>query len=191
MRLLFDFFPLLLFFAAFKLYGIYIATAVAIIATVVQVAWHWLRTRRVEATHVTTLAVLIVLGGLTLAFHDDTFIRWKPTIVYVVLAALLFASQLTGDITLLERLLSRQILLPAHVWRRLNSSWGWFFLALGALNLYVAFYYDAGRDPANRLALWVNFKVFGLTGLTAAFVLVQALVMAKYGDKPTPGEEES
>ncbi|MFQ6022220.1 MAG: septation protein A [Acidiferrobacterales bacterium] len=180
MKLLYDFFPLLLFFTAFKLYDIYVATAVAIAASFVQVAWHWLKTRRFETPHVTTLAVLIVFGGMTLLFRDDTFIRWKPTIVYAILAAITVGSQILGSKTLLERMLGAQIALPPQIWGRLNLSWGVFFLFLGALNLYVAFYYGIDQDAETRLAVWVNFKVFGLLGLTLAFVLVQALVMAKY-----------
>ncbi len=182
MKLLYDFFPLLLFFAAFKLYDIYAATAVAIVASFVQVGWHWAKTRRFESAHVTTLAVLIVFGGMTLAFRDDTFIRWKPTIVYAILAAIVFITQSVGHKTVLERMLGTQIALPQQVWARLNLSWGFFFLFLGALNLYVAFYYGLDQDAETRLAFWVNFKVFGLMGLTLAFVLVQALVMAKYVD---------
>lgn len=190
MKFLYDFFPLLLFFAGFYLFDIYVATAIAIVATIVQVSWHWLRTRRFETPHVITLVVLVVFGSLTLIFHDDTFIRWKPTIVYAILAALTFGSQLSAKATLLERLLGAQIVLPAQIWRRLNIAWGCFFLALGALNLYVAFYYHLEQDAATRLELWVNFKVFGLTGLTLAFVIAQAFVMARYADNP-PQEDKT
>jgi intracellular septation protein len=180
MKFLFDFFPLLLFFAAFKLFDIYIATAVAIAATFVQVGTHWFRAHRFETMHLTTLGVLVVFGGMTLVFRDDTFIRWKPTIVYAILAALTLASQLVGNRTLLERMLGSQITLPQQIWARLNLRWGGFFLVLGALNLYVAFYYGLDQDPGTRLATWVNFKVFGLIGLTVVFVLAQAFVMARY-----------
>ncbi|MFQ5995071.1 MAG: septation protein A [Acidiferrobacterales bacterium] len=189
MKLLYDFFPLLLFFAAFKLYDIYVATAVAIAATGVQVGWHWLRTHRFETTHLITLGVLVVFGGLTILLRDDIFIRWKPTIVYAILGALTLASQVFGNKTILERMLGSQVVLPSHVWSRLNLSWGCFFLLLGALNLYVAFYYGLDRDPEARLALWVNFKVFGVFGLTLAFVLIQAVVMAKYMREDTEKDE--
>ena len=180
MKLLYDLFPLLLFFAAFKLYDIYIATAAAIVGTFLQVGWHWFRTRRFETMHLTTLGVLVVFGGMTLLLRDDTFIRWKPTIVYVILAAIVFASQFMGNKTVLERMLGTQVTFPRHIWSRLNLSWGTFFLFLGALNLYVAFYYGLDRDTETRLAFWVNFKVFGLLGITVLFVLVQAMVMGKY-----------
>lgn len=188
MKLLYDFFPLLLFFVAFSLYDIYVATAAAMVATLVQVIWHWYRTRRFEKLHLITLGVLFVFGGMTLLFKDDTFIRWKPTVVYAILAALIFASQFAGDRTLIERLLSGQIALPPRIWSRLNVSWGCFFVLLGALNLYVAFYYGLDQDAQARLALWAKFKVFGLTGLTLAFVIGQAFVMARYADKPTAEE---
>lgn len=180
MKFLYDFFPLLLFFAAFKLYDIYVATAVAIAATFVQVGWHWTRTRGFETMHLTTLGVLVVFGGMTLLFRDDTFIRWKPTIVYAILAALTLASQFVGDKPLFERMLGGQIALPQQIWNRLNLSWGCFFLFLGVLNLYVAFYYGLDQAASARLEVWVNFKVFGLFGLTLAFVLIQAFIMAKY-----------
>jgi intracellular septation protein len=180
MKLLYDLFPLLLFFAAFKLYDIYIAIAAAIVGTFLQVGWYWFRTRRFETMHLTTLGVLVVFGGMTLWLRDDTFIRWKPTIVYVILAAILFASQFMGNKTVLERMLGTQVTFPRHIWSRLNLSWGTFFLFLGALNLYVAFYYGLDRGTETRLAFWVNFKVFGLLGITVLFVLVQAMVMGKY-----------
>jgi intracellular septation protein len=189
MKLLYDFFPLLLFFAAFKLYDIYIATAAAIVATFVQVGWHWIRTHRFETMHLTTLGVLVIFGGMTLLLRDDTFIRWKPTIVYVILAAIVFASQFIGNKTVLEKMLGTQVTLPQFIWNRLNLSWGIFFLFLGALNLYVAFYYGLDQDTETRLNFWVNFKVFGLLGFTVLFVLVQAIVMAKYmADESKEGE---
>jgi len=189
MKFLYDLFPLLLFFAAFKLYDIYAATAVAIVASFVQVGYFWLKHRRFETMHLVTLGVIVVFGGLTLALHNDIFIKWKPTLVYWILAALVLASQWFGRITLIERTMSAQIALPAAVWRRLNLSWGLFFAALGAANLYVAFYYGHDLDEETRRNIWVNFKVFGLFGLTLVFALGQAVFMAKHvQDKPADGE---
>jgi intracellular septation protein len=180
MKFLYDLFPLLLFFAAFKLYDIYVATAVAIAASVVQVAGYWLRHRRFETMHLVTLGVIVVFGGLTIWLRDDTFIKWKPTLVYWILAALTLASQLVGSRTLIERMLAAHVVLPAAVWRRLNFAWGLFFAALGALNLYIAFYYRPELDAAARQDLWVQFKVFGLLGITLAFTVAQALYMARH-----------
>ena len=185
MKFLYDLFPLLLFFAAFKLYDIYVATAVAIVASFVQVGLFWLRHRRFETMHVVTLAVIAVFGGMTLLLHDDTFIKWKPTLVYWILSALVLASQWFGSKTVIERMMSSQVALPAPVWKRLNLAWGIFFAVLGAVNIYVAFYYGLDLDAATRQSIWVNFKVFGLLGLTLLFVVAQAFFMAKHmHDKP-------
>lgn len=192
MKFLYDLFPLLLFFAAFKLYDIYVATAVAIAASFVQVGLFWFRHRRFETMHVVTLAVIAVFGGMTLLLHDDTFIKWKPTLVYWILSALVLASQWFGSKTVIERMMSSQIVLPATVWKRLNLSWGIFFAVLGAVNIYVAFYYGLDLDAETRQSIWVNFKVFGLLGLTLVFVVAQAFFMAKHvQDKPEPGESSS
>jgi intracellular septation protein len=180
MKFLYDLFPLLLFFAAFKLFDIYVATAVAIAASFVQVGWFWWRQRRFETIHLITLGTIVVFGGLTLFLRDDTFIKWKPTLVYWILAALTLGSQLFGKHTLVDRMLSAQVQLPPPVWRRLNLAWAGFFTALGALNLYVAFYYRLELDAAARQEIWVQFKVFGLLGLTLAFVFVQAMFMARH-----------
>jgi intracellular septation protein len=189
MKFLYDLFPLLLFFAAFKFYDIYAATAVAIAASFAQVGYFWFRHHRVETMHVVTLAVIAVFGGLTLLLRDDTFIKWKPTLVYWILGALVLASQWFGRKTIVERMMSAQIALPAQVWKRLNLSWGVFFAALGALNLYVAFYYGLDLDAETRQGIWVNFKVFGLLGITLLFVVVQAFFMTKHmQDKPEDGE---
>ncbi|MEW6331526.1 MAG: septation protein A [Pseudomonadota bacterium] len=188
MKFLYDLFPLLLFFAAFKFYDIYVATAVAIAASFVQVGLFWFKHRRFETMHVVTLGVIAVFGGLTLLLHDDTFIKWKPTLVYWILAAIVLASQWFGRKTVIERMMSSQIALPAPVWKRLNLSWGLFFAALGALNIYVAFYYGLELDAATRQGIWVNFKVFGLLGITLVFVVVQAVFMARHmHDKPESG----
>ncbi len=180
MKFLYDLFPLLLFFAAFKLYDIYVATAVAIAASVVQVAGFWLRHRRVETVHLVTLGVIAVFGGLTLWLRDDTFIKWKPSLVYWILAALMLGSQFVGKKKLMQRMLDGHVALPDAVWSRLNLGWGLFFVILGALNVYVAFYYGLDLDDDARRAIWVNFKVFGLLGLTLVFVVVQAFYMARH-----------
>ncbi|HYM48318.1 MAG TPA: septation protein A [Burkholderiaceae bacterium] len=188
MKFLYDLFPLLLFFAAFKLYDIYVATAVAIVASLLQVGGYWLKRRRFETLHLITLGVIVVFGGLTLLLRDDTFIKWKPTLVYWILGALVLGSQWFGGRTIVKRMLGEQVQLPEPVWRRLNLSWGVFFAVLGALNLYVAFYYGVELDAARRQEIWVQFKVFGLLGLTVAFVFVQAIFMARHmPHKPDSG----
>lgn len=180
MKFLFDFFPVIVFFAAFKIYGIYVATAASIAAAALQVGLFWLRHRRFERMHLFTLAILAVFGGLTLALRDDTFIKWKPTIVNWAFALAMAASQFIGEKSALERMLGAQLALPTAVWRRLNGSWAAFFFVLGLLNIYFAFYYGLDQSEAARQAVWVNFKVFGLLGLTLLFTLAQGVVIAKH-----------
>ncbi len=188
MKLLYDLFPLLVFFAVFKLYGIYPATAAGIAASALQVAAYWLRHRRFETLHLFTLGAITVLGGLTLALQDERFIKWKPTLVNWVFAAVVLGSHGWGRRPIMERLLAAQMRLPPPVWRRLNLSWGIFFLLAGALNLYVAFWFGPDLDADLRREIWVNFKVFGLLGLTLAFALGQALFLARHLQPDEPGD---
>jgi intracellular septation protein len=177
MKFLFDFFPVVLFFVAFKLADIYVATGVAIAATFVQVAWLKLRGKRVDAMLWASLAIIAVFGGATLLLQDETFIKWKPTVLYWLLGLVLAGSALLFRRNLLRTMLSQQVQLPDPVWSRLNWSWIGFFAFVGALNLYVAYNYSTD--------LWVNFKLFGGMGLMLVFVLVQAALLAKYvEDKP-------
>ena len=180
MQLLFDFFPLLLFFAAYKWYGIFVATGVAIVASIIQVSVHWLRNRRFETAHLTTLGVIVLFGGLTLMFRDDTFIKWKPTIVNWIFAVIVLGSHFIGKQTVLERLLGGQMQMPAAIWKKVNVSWGLFFFISGLLNVYVAFYFRPHLDEQIRTDFWVNFKVFGLLGLTLAFSIIQMMMVARY-----------
>jgi intracellular septation protein len=172
MKFLFDFFPVLLFFVAFKLYDIYVATAVAIAASAAQVGWVWLKHRRVERMPLITLALITVLGGATLVLQDEQFIKWKPTVVNWLFASVFFGSQFIGKRTIIERMMGQNMQLAATVWVRLNLAWVAFFIAMGILNLYVAFHFDTNT--------WVNFKLFGMLGLTLAFVIVQAFYLARH-----------
>jgi intracellular septation protein len=180
MKLLFDFFPIVLFFIAFKLYDIYAATLVAILASFAQVSFAWLRTRKVEPMHLVTLALIIVFGGLTLALKDEVFIKWKPTVVNWLFGAAFLGSQLLGKRTLIERMMRNNLSLPDAVWRRLNLSWALFFLALGGVNLFVVYTFDTDT--------WVNFKLFGMLGLTLFFVVVQSIFLARYMIEPKTEE---
>jgi len=172
MQLLVDFLPVLLFFAAYQLYGIYVATVVAMVASLLQVGVHWLRHRRVERLHLATLAMLVLLGGTTLLLQDEQFIQWKPTVVNWLFAALFLGSHFIGKQTLSQRMLGGAITLPASLWRRLNLGWVFFFALSGALNLYVAHRFDTDT--------WVNFKLFGMLGLTLVFVLAQGLYLGRH-----------
>ncbi|MCY3768413.1 MAG: septation protein A [Gammaproteobacteria bacterium] len=179
MKILFDLFPLLLFFGAFKFYDIYIATAVAIAATFVQVTVFWARHRRFEAMHLMTLGIISVFGGLTIYLQDDAFIKWKPTVVNWLFGFVILAMLFTRK-SALEYVMGRQISLPTPVWRKLNWAWAAFFLVLGLLNLYVAFYYNPGADEAVRTQTWVHFKVFGILGLTLVFAIAQMLFISRH-----------
>jgi intracellular septation protein len=174
MKFLFDLFPVILFFAAFKFFGIYIATAVAIAATCAQIGWVWYRHRKVDNMLWASFGIIVVFGGATLLLHDETFIKWKPTVLYWLFGATLMIAELGFGKNLIRAMLEKQMVLPPIVWRKLLLSWAGFFAVMGALNLYVAFNYSTDA--------WVNFKLFGGMGLMLAFVVMQALMLAKYVD---------
>ncbi|MXZ80022.1 MAG: septation protein A [Gammaproteobacteria bacterium] len=179
MKILLDFFPLIIFFAAFKLYDIFVATAAAIVATFIQIAVMRLKHRRFEPMHLITLAIITVFGGLTILLHDDVFIKWKPTIVNWIFSLVILAMQFTKK-SALEYVMGSQISLPATAWRNLNLSWAAFFLSMGGLNLYVAFFHNLGADPEIRTEVWVNFKVFWMFGLTLVFAVGQFFFLYRY-----------
>ncbi len=172
MKFLFDLFPVILFFIAFKVQGIYVATAVAIAASFVQIGWLWLRRRKIDAMLWVSLAIIVVFGSATLLLHDETFIKWKPTVLYWMFALVLSVSALFFRKNLIRSMMGEQIQLPDPAWNKLNFSWAGFFACMGFLNLYVAFNYSTDT--------WVNFKLFGGTGLMFAFVIAQGLFLAKY-----------
>ena len=172
MKLLFDFFPIFLFFVTFKFYGIYAATAVAIGASFAQIGWLLFRGRKIDKMLWVSLGVITVFGGATLLFGNETFIKWKPTVLYWLFATILLVAQLAFRKNLVRSMMDHQVSLPDDVWSRLQTSWIAFFLAMGALNLYVAYNYSTDA--------WVNFKLFGGMGLMLVFVLLQALLLAKH-----------
>ena len=176
MKLLFDFFPILLFFIAYKLFDIYVATAVAIGATFLQIGFSWFKTRKVATMQWVTLAVILVFGGLTLYLHDEQFIKWKPTVINWLFGAAFLVSQVFGEQTAIERMLGSNLTLPKPVWRRLNLLWVSFFLVMGSANLYVMSHFD--RDT------WVNFKLFGMLGLTLVFIVLQSFYLSRYMTEP-------
>lgn len=174
MQFLVDLLPVIAFFAAYKLYGIYVATTVLIVAVVGQTVVTWVRHRKVSRMLLVTAALVLVFGGLTLYLRDPLFIKWKPTVVNCLFAAAFLISEFTPGPNLLERMMSEMVRLPRRDWTGLNLMWVTFFLASGALNLYVAFNYPE--------AVWVNFKLFGLTGLTLLMALAQGLWLWKRGE---------
>ena len=225
MKLLYDFFPIILFFVAYKWQGIYTATVVAIVASVIQLGAFWLKHRRVENMHLVSAVLIVTLGGLTLALQDKAFIMWKPTMINWLFAAVFLGSAFIGSKPLIQRMLGSQLALPGPVWKNLNSAWVVFFLVSGVANLYFAhdylnsesalraavpeisdadienfdcddgLYLPDNRDlclqAADKESFWVNFKLFGLLGLTVIFIIAQSLYMAKYIQSDDKSETES
>lgn len=172
MKFLFDLFPVILFFATFKIYGIYPATAIAIAATFIQIGWVWFRHRKVENMLWVSLVVIVIFGGATLVLQNETFIKWKPTVLYWLFATVLGVAAAGFKKNLIRGMMEKQMTLPEPVWGRLLVSWIVFFALMGALNLYVAFTYSTDT--------WVNFKLFGGMGLMLVFVVLQALMLGKH-----------
>lgn len=201
MKLLLDFLPIVLFFASFNLaekhtdqaaqlatdwFGfmvsggvvgpkeapVLLATVVVILATLAQVAYLKLRGRKVDTMLWVSLVLIVVLGGATIWFHSETFIKWKPTGLYWAMALAFLLSPLLAGKNLLKSLLGEQLQLPAPVWQRLNLAWVVFFAVMGVLNLWVAFSFST--------AAWVNFKLFGGMGLMLLFTLAQGVYLSKH-----------
>lgn len=205
MKFLFDFFPIALFFGMFKwgesrpdaaqgllnqyLGGfinggviavdqapIMLATAVAILATFLQIGWLLLRRKKVDTMLWVSLAIITIFGGATIYFHNETFIKWKPTVLYWCMGGALLFAQLLFKKNLIRSMLEAQISLPDPIWTKLNLAWGLFFVVMGVINLYVAFNFT--------LSTWVSFKLFGFTGLIFAFAIGQSLFLSKYVKDP-------
>ncbi len=178
MKLLFDLFPVILFFVAFKFQGIYAATAVAIAATVAQVGYVLARGRKVSNMQWMSLVIIVLFGGATLLLRDETFIKWKPSVLYW-LAGGVFLGGLAFGTNLIKAVMSEGIAMPEEAWTKLCIAWGAFFLFKGTLNLWVAYTFDTDT--------WVNFKLFGGMGLMLAFVVAQAFWISRY----LPDEDEA
>jgi intracellular septation protein len=176
MKLLFDFFPILIFFICFKLFGIYTATTVAIVLSILQVLIYRIKYQRYEKLHVISLAMILVLGGATLFFHNPWFIKWKPTAIYWLSSILFLGSTYVGKKPIIQKIMESNIQLPETIWKRLSLAWSVFFALMGCANLYIAHHYDTNT--------WVNFKLFGGGGCTLLFVLLQALYLAKHAKIP-------
>lgn len=208
MKLLYDFFPVILFFIVYKFYGaippeaihainpwlpltlvpgehgdaIFLATAVAIVASFVQVGFYWLRHKRFETMHLVSLVLITLFGGATLYLHNPEFIKWKPTAINWLFGIAFLGSQFIGKKPLVERLMSHAIHVPPLIWRRLNLSWVGFFFLSGALNIWVAYQFSQ--------EIWVDFKLFGMLGLSIAFIVAQALYLARFMQEAEPANNE-
>ncbi|MDJ0738491.1 MAG: septation protein A, partial [Gammaproteobacteria bacterium] len=181
-KLLADLFPVILFFIAYQLYDIYVATLVAIIAAAAQVVYYKVRHGKAENVQLVTLGLLVLFGGLTLALRDPTFIKWKPTVVNWLFAVAFLGSQLFMQRSLLQRMMDHAITLPDDAWKRLNVAWIAFFFAMGVLNLFVAYSFSE--------EIWVNFKLFGFLALTLLFLLAQGFYLARHMEAEEPAAEE-
>jgi len=175
MKFLFDLFPVILFFIGFKFAGIYVATGIAIAATCAQIGWLIFRKRKIDTMLWASLAIVSIFGGATLLLHDETFIKWKPTVLYWMFALILLFSATLLKKNLIRAMLEAQVSLPETLWARLNAAWVGFFSFMGVANLYVAFIY--AKDDT---ALWVDFKLFGGMGLMLLFIVGQSVFLAKH-----------
>jgi intracellular septation protein len=172
MKLLFDFFPIVLFFISYKLFGIYTATAIAMVGSLSQVLFYRLKHQRYEKLHLAGLALIFILGSATLFFHNPWFIKWKPTGIYWLSSLIFIGSTFVGKTTIIQKMMDGNVSLPDKIWKRLNYAWAVYFMIMGGLNLYVAYYYTTD--------FWVNFKLFGGVGCMLLFVFIQALYLTKH-----------
>lgn len=175
MKLFFDLLPIALFFVAYKLYDIYAATLVAIIASGLFIIITLLRGKRPDMMQSITFLMILVLGGMTLLFQNELFIKWKPTVVYWILALIFLIAPYMNRKNLVQLMLSSSVELPAQAWKQLNASWYGFFFIMGLLNIFVV--YNFSTD------IWVNFKLFGTLILTLIFVVFQAILISRYMPK--------
>ena len=213
MKFLLDFFPVVLFFIVYKFFGdippqwiepvnllpfvsidpneskdaIYFATLMIIVATIIQNIGHWLLFKKLEKMHIISLGILLAFGTLTLAFKDPLFIKWKVSIFNWVFAAVIIGSQFIGKKPLIERMMSHAIETPKQIWKRVNFGWGLFFTFVGFVNIYVAYNYSEEA--------WVDFKLFGVLGMTIVFMIAQGVYLAKHAqsvdEEPTSEKENS
>lgn len=183
MQLLFDFFPIVVFFVAYWTYGIYAATAAIMVAMVLQIGYQWLRHRKVSKMLLISGGLVVLFGGVTLFLRNPLFIQWKVTIVNWLFGAAFLGSQLVGEKTLTQRIMGHAIELDRRVWRQLNLIWVANFVVLGAANLYVMYNFDE--------ATWVNFKSFGTIGLTLITVIGQAIWISVRAPNAAPPPSSS
>lgn len=172
MKQLLDFLPLIVFFVFYKLHDIFWATGALIVATALAVIFSWYKYRKVEKMTLVTFVLVAVFGGLTIYFHNAEFIKWKVTIIYALFAGALLIGQWVMKKPLIQSMLGKEITLPPHAWSRLNIAWALFFISCGLLNIYVAFWLPE--------AVWMNFKVFAIPGLTLVFTLLSGVYIYRH-----------
>ncbi|UKA28274.1 septation protein A [Photobacterium damselae] len=179
MKQILDFIPLVVFFVLFKMFDIFVATGALIIATTIQLAVTWFMYKKVEKMQLATFFMVLIFGSLTLFMHDENFIKWKVTIIYVLFAVGLAISQMMGK-PLIKSMLGKELTLPEPVWKRINLAWSLFFVVLAVLNVYIAF--------TLPLEVWVDFKVFGLLILTLLFTALTGGYIYRHIPKTTDSE---
>ena len=167
-----EYLPLILFFIIFKFADVYWATASLIVTSALQILYYIVKKKPVPKRNWIFFGLILIFGGLTIFFHDDTFLKWKVTIINTIFCVVLLLSNAFFNTNLIKQMLGDGLTLPDSVWNKLNTAWASFFLICAGLNLYVAFNFT--------LEQWVNFKVFGLTGLTFVFAIVSVLALYKY-----------
>lgn len=169
MKLLFDLFPIVVFFISYKFFGIYVATGLTIAASTIQMLTYRITHKKFEKTQVFSTIIILILGSATLIFHNPVFIKWKPTGIYWVAASIFLWSTFSNNIPLVQKIMGKHLNLPDDVWKTLNYAWSAFFILMGALNIYIAYYFDTNT--------WVNFKLFGSLGCSLLFVCAQAIYL--------------
>ena len=172
MHALFEYLPLVVFFIVYKTMDLYWATGALIILSALQILYHFVQKKPIPKRHWIFFGLILVFGGLTIFFHDDTFLKWKVTVINCLFAVALLFSRYVLNKNIIKQFLQESMELPKSIWDKLNLSWAMFFLFCGFLNWYVAFHFEQ--------ATWVNFKVFGLTGLTLVFAIGCIAALYKY-----------
>jgi intracellular septation protein len=171
-KMLNDLLPAIVFFTVYKIYDIFYATAALIIVTIAQVIWEYIKHRKIAKAQILVAVLVTVFGGATLYFHNADFIKWKVSIINWTLGFGLLITTYTMKETPMEKLLKDSVDLAHNQWRILNSMWGGYFVILGTLNLFVAYFFS--------IDVWMNFKLFGMLGITIAFLILQTICLSKH-----------
>lgn len=177
-KMLNDLLPAIVFFTVYKVYDIFYATAALIIITITQVIWEYIKYRKIAKAQILVAVLVTVFGGATLYFHDEEFIKWKVSIINWLLGFGLIVTTYIMKETPMEKMLKDSVNLAHKQWKMLNNVWGAYFVMLGTINLFVAYFFSTNT--------WMNFKLFGMIGLTIAFMVIQMIYLSKHmKDDPT------
>jgi intracellular septation protein len=183
MQLFVDYIPIVVFILAYFYKDIFFATGVLMAVMPVVLLLQWLMTRKINKIYAASTALVLILGGATLALRNPTFLYWKPTVLNWLIAIVFLGSQWIGDRTIVQRMLGNAAELSPHQWNRLNQIWVAFFIIVGGVNLYVAYNFSE--------AFWVKFKLFGMLGLTLVFVVIQSIWLTLATQKNATAAEDT